>query len=108
MRVERRREPRYPFVAKAEILDEKERVRTTSQISNLSLHGCYVEMINPFPQGMNALIEIYTDTEFLETQATVAFFEAKQGMGLQFHEMPGYFASILKKWVVQASTAKAN
>jgi PilZ domain len=108
MRVERRREPRYPFIAMAEIVDEKERVRTTSRISDLSLHGCYVEMIDPFPQGTNVLIEIYTDTEFLETQATVAFFEAKQGMGLQFSEMPVYFASVLNKWVERASRVKAN
>jgi hypothetical protein len=106
--VERRREPRYPFVAMAEIVDEKERVRTSSRISDLSLHGCYVEMTNPFPAGTNVMIEIYAGDEFVETRATVAFFEAKHGMGLQFSELQDYFASVLNKWVERASKVKAN
>jgi hypothetical protein len=102
MRLERRRAPRHPFVATADIVDEKESVRTTTRVSDLSLHGCYVEMMNPLPQGTNVLMEIYTDTEFLETHATVVYFEPKQGMGLTFTEMPACFASVLNKWLEQA------
>lgn len=108
MQTERRRETRYPFIAMAEIVDERENARTSSRISDLSRHGCYVEMMNPFPQGTNVMIEIYTDTESLETQATVAFHEAKQGMGLQFCEMPEYCANVLNKWLVQAKGKRAN
>jgi hypothetical protein len=86
----------------AEVVDEKENVRTSSRISDLSLHGCYVEMTNPFPEGTNVMIEIYTETESLETQATVAFIETQQGMGLTFREMPEYFANVLKRWLAQA------
>ena len=108
MRAERRREPRYPFNAMAEIVDERENARTSSRISDLSQHGCYVEMTNPFPQGSNVLIEIYTETESLETQATVAFFEAQQGMGLTFREMPEYYTNVLNRWLAQAKGKKAN
>jgi hypothetical protein len=102
MQVDRRREPRYPFIAMAEIVDEKENVRTSSRVSDLSLHGCYVELNNPFPQGSNVTVEIYTDTEFLETPATVAFLEAKQGMGLMFRDMPEYFSTVLDRWLAKA------
>ena len=108
MRTERRRETRYPFFAMAEIVDEKENARTSSRISDLSLHGCYVEIGNPFPAGTNVMIEIFTETESLETRATVAFHEAKQGMGLQFRDMPDCFADVLSKWLTQAKTKKAN
>jgi hypothetical protein len=108
MRTERRRAPRYPFIAMAEIVDENENARTSSRVSDLSPHGCYVEMMDPFPQGTNVLIEIYTETEFLEAHATVAYLGPRQGMGLTFSEMPAYFASVLKKWLVQASRRKAN
>ncbi|HME12609.1 MAG TPA: PilZ domain-containing protein [Candidatus Acidoferrum sp.] len=108
MRAERRRETRYPFIAMAEIVDEKEHARTSSRISDLSLHGCYVEMLNPFPAGTNVMIEIYTETESVETQATVAFFEAKQGMGLQFRELPQYYSDVLNRWLTQAKDRKAN
>jgi hypothetical protein len=108
MRAERRRAPRYPFIAMAEITDEMENARTSSQVSDLSQHGCYVEMMNPFPHGTNVLIEIYTETEFLEAHATVARFEPKQGMELTFHEMPPRFASVLSKWLRQAEGRRAN
>jgi hypothetical protein len=108
MRAERRRAPRNPFIAMAEITDETENARTSSQVSDLSLHGCYVGMINPFPCGTNVLIEIYTETEFLETQATVARFEPKQGMGLTFNEIPPHFAGVLSKWLRQAKERRAN
>ena len=102
MQVDRRREPRYPFIAMAEIVDEKENARTSSRVSDLSQHGCYVELNNPFPQGTNVMVEIYTETEFLETPATVAFLEARQGMGLMFRDMPEYFNNVLKGWLAKA------
>jgi len=108
MRTERRREARYPFIAMAEIVDEKENARTSSRISDLSLHGCYVEMTNPFSAGTSVSIEIYTETESVEAQATVAFFEARQGMGLTFQEMPEHYTGVLKKWLAQAKGKNAN
>ena len=108
MSTERRRAPRYPFNAMAEIVDEKENARTSSRVSDLSLHGCYVEMVNPFPQGTNVVIEICTETDSLETRATVAHFEPRQGMGLTFKEMPEYVANVLNKWVDQSKGRKLN
>src|SRR5580700_10542984 len=108
MRPERRQAPRYPFSALAEIVDEQENARTSSRVSDLSLHGCYVEMKNPFPQGTNVMIEISTDTESLETHATVAHIEPKRGMGLTFGEMSESLANVLNRWVVQAKEGKPN
>lgn len=100
---DRRRTVRYPFVATVEITDEKETTRSSSQMTDLSLHGCYVETQNPFPQGTSVLVEIYTDSEFLETQATVAYRDPHTGMGLQFGEMQPYFAGVLTRWLAKAS-----
>jgi hypothetical protein len=108
MRAERRRETRYPFIAMAEIEDEDERSRTASKITDLSLHGCYVEMADPFPAGTNVTIEIFTETESMETRATVAYHESKHGMGLIFREMPYYWAGVLLTWLLQAKGRGAN
>lgn len=108
MQTERRRTPRYPFIAMAEIFDERENARKSTKISDLSRHGCYVEMADPFPQGTNVTIEIYTETESLETHATVAYLEPKEGMGLTFGEMPEYYANTLKRWLKEAQVRKAN
>lgn len=108
MRPERRRAPRLPFTATAEIIDENQDARSPSKVTDLSLHGCYVEMSNPLPQGTNVLIEIYTETEFLETTATVAYLEPHQGMGLRFGEMHAYFASVLDRWLEKAGGRTAG
>ena len=108
MRMERRKTPRHPFIARAEIIDEKENARTSSKISDLSMSGCYVEIGNPFPEGTSVVIEIYTEDEMLEAHGTVARIEPKHGMGLAFDELPPYFATMLNKWVKDAKSMKAN
>jgi len=102
MSVERRRSTRIPFAASAEIIDEAENTRSTSQLSDLSLNGCFVQLANPFPEGTFVTIEIYKDEDFVETPATVAYFLAKRGMGLTFTDMEPRFASILKRWLAQS------
>jgi PilZ domain-containing protein len=99
---ERRRTPRYPFSAIAEILDQQEDHRIESRVRDLSSGGCYVETPDPLPLGKNVMLEIYTDNEFLETQASVAFHEAHQGMGLCFGVMQPHFAAVLQAWLSEA------
>jgi PilZ domain-containing protein len=108
MGIERRRSPRYPFAATAEIIDEKENARTSSHVSDLSLQGCYVEVRNPFPQGTSVFVEIYTETEFLEVHAKVAFLKSKAGMGLTFNELQPCFTTVLNKWLGKAATGKTT
>ena len=107
MELERRRASRHVFTARAEIMDEKENVRATSKVSDLSLNGCYVEITNPFPEGTNVMIEMYTETEFLESQATVAYLEPGVGMGLTFNGMQPYFTRVLNKWLSTAPERRA-
>jgi len=105
---ERRRSPRIPFAASAEIIDEAENTRSTSQVCDLSLRGCFVQLPNPFPEGTSVTIEIYKDEDFVETPATVAYFMPKRGMGLTFNGMEPQFASVLKKWLSQSKIAERH
>jgi hypothetical protein len=106
--LDRRREPRVPFFAEAEIFDEQHDCRTRSRVRDLSAGGCYVETSEPFPPGKNVLIEIYTESDFLETHATVAFLEPSQGMGLAFSLMQPFFLAVLNKWLAQATLGPAH
>jgi hypothetical protein len=105
MSVERRRSLRIPFAASAEIIDEAENTRSTSQLSELSLHGWVVQLPDPFPEGIAVTIEIYKREDVCRTPATVAYFMPKRGMGLTFTGTEPRFAAILKKWSWQAKAA---
>jgi len=54
------------------------------------------------------MIEISTETESLETHATVAHIEPKRGMGLTFTEMPKSLENVLNRWVVRAKEQMPN
>jgi PilZ domain len=106
MSVERRRSARVPFVASAEIIDEEENTRSSSQVSDLSLHGCCVKATNPFPVGTSVTVEIYREADFLEAPATVAYFTPQKAMGLAFTSIEPRFVAVLKKWLAATSLSK--
>src|SRR5579859_8165375 len=70
MEPEQRREPRYPFIACAEVLEEGSGARMNTRISDLSLGGCYVDTINPLPDGTSVQVKIFTETHSFEAPAT--------------------------------------
>ena len=99
---DRRRVPRFPFVAYAEITDAGSGTKTTAFTSDLSLYGCYVRMTNALPCGTHVVIKIFTETDFFEAPATVVYSQANQGNGLSFHDVKPQFLPTLQKWLSQA------
>src|SRR5882762_11672444 len=63
---EQRRTPRYTFIASAELIEQKTDVRIATRVSELSLHGCYLDMMNPFPQDTQVLVKIFAGEDFDE------------------------------------------
>ena len=55
---ERRRTPRYPFVADAVVRDNSSGATMNTQVSDLSLNGCYLDMVNPIPAGTPVTVKI--------------------------------------------------
>ena len=106
MERERRRTPRYIFFAAAELLEEKSDVRVSSRVSELSLHGCYLDMMNPFPQGTKILVKIFTDSEYFESLGTVAYAQHNMGMGVKFEDVKPHFTNVLNAWLLKAMGAK--
>src|SRR5260370_948997 len=67
---ERRRTPRYPFIATAEVIDQSSRASISTRVSELSLHGCYLDMPNPLPKDAEITIKIYSEGKFFESTGT--------------------------------------
>ena len=108
MEQERRRMPRVPFVASAELLEVDTGTRMNAQVSELSLHGCYVDTLNPLPKGTSVYVKIFTDEYLFETPAIVVYCHPRLGMGLAFHDVKPHFVNVLQNWVMAAPGQKSS
>ncbi|HKW61513.1 MAG TPA: PilZ domain-containing protein [Candidatus Acidoferrum sp.] len=102
MEQERRRSPRFPFIASAEVHEETNGSRLSACISDISATGCYVDTINPLPGGTAVLVKIFNETQSFEAPATVAYSVVHLGMGLNFGEVPPSSRDVLQTWLPAA------
>ena len=103
---ERRRTPRYPFIATAEVLDQATKSTIATRVLELSLYGCYIEMQNPFPQGLPIHVKIYSEGRFFEAVGTVVYAVPNGGIGVRFQDVRHQFLIVLKEWLIAAAQAK--
>jgi len=96
---EQRNEPRYPFVAQVVVVDERSGARISARISDLSLGGCYVDTLNPFPLGTTVRLRIHKNDQIFDARASTASSHTGSGMGLLFGEMTPEQRSMLAGWL---------
>lgn len=100
--MEKRRTPRYPFIASAELIEQKTDVRIATRVSELSLHGCYLDMMNPFPQGTLVLVKIFSGDDFFQAKSKIIYVQPNLGAGVAFLEIDPQALTILQRWLEQA------
>ena len=96
---EKRRSPRYSFIASAELIEEKADVRIATRVSELSLHGCYLDMMNPFPKGTLVLVKISAGDAFFEGKSKIAYSQPNMGAGVAFLEVAPPSQEVLERWL---------
>ena len=102
MTIEKRRTPRYPFIASAELIEQKTEVRIATRVSELSLHGCYLDMMNPFPQGTLVLVKIFAGDDLFHAKSKIIYVQPNLGAGVAFLEIDPQHLAILQRWLEQA------
>ena len=100
---QRRRNPRYAFIASAELLEPQTDVRIATRVSELSLNGCYMDMLNPFPVGTPVLVKISDDAATFQSKARVIYAHPNfgAGRGIPRIQKPQYL-TVLKGWISEA------
>jgi hypothetical protein len=96
---EKRRSPRYSFIASAELIEERADVRIASRVSELSLHGCYLDMMNPFPTGTMVLVKISAGDAFFEAKAKIVYSQPNMGAGVGFLDVAPESQTVLARWL---------
>jgi PilZ domain len=103
-----RRSPRFPFIAVAEIIHVKSGVQLGSRVAELSLNGCYVDMLNTVPIGSAVAIKIFAESECFMATAKVIYAHSNLGMGLAFEELSLKSGTILRRWLLEAEALPKN
>jgi|SRR5580658_2148936 hypothetical protein len=97
----RRSVRRCPLVASAEVTELGSGTVLSGRTSELALGGCYVDSLNPFPEGTLVGLRILRDQGVFETKARVVYCDPNFGMGLAFTEIPPDQRSLLEAWLVE-------
>lgn len=108
MGAERRRTPRYTFIASAELIEEASDVRIATRVSELSLHGCYLDMMNPFPVGTLVLVKISAGDAFFQAKSKIVYAQTNMGAGVAFIETDPQYQPILERWLDEAGKRQQN
>jgi hypothetical protein len=96
---ERRCTTRSPFIAPVEMVEMRTGSRIRARTSDLSPQGCYVDTLNPLPEGSAVRMQIQRGGLILDVLANVSSRHAGSGMGLVFGEITEAQRGILESWL---------
>ena len=99
MSIERRRAPRYPLAADAEIVSPSSRVSLKARTSDVSLVGCFMNTTYSLPLGTEIQLQLSYEGSTLAVSAAVARSEPSMGFGVNFGAMKGAQQTLLRKWL---------
>jgi hypothetical protein len=92
---------RCALVASVEVTELRTGAKLSARISELGVGGCYVDALNPFPEGALVRLRILRDQGVFETRAKVVYCDPRFGMGLAFIEMTPDQRSLLETWLAE-------
>ncbi len=92
---------RCAFVAAAEVTEVPSGAQLSARTSELGLGGCYIDVLNPFPEGTRVQLRILRDQGVFETKAKVVYCHPHSGMGLAFEEFAPEQRSLLETWLAE-------
>ncbi len=101
---ERRLALRYLFSAPVDVVESRSGVRLSARVSDLSLNGCYIDTLNPFPVGTTVQLRLLKAKNVFETQARVTSCQLGLGMGLAFGDLTPDQRSVLVGWLGELDT----
>ena len=96
---DRRAYCRQPFNAVAELVELASGAQLTAKTSDLGPQGCYIDTLNPFPEGTAVRVILHHGDATFEASGNVIYFHAGLGMGLVFTCMAPDQRAVLEKWL---------
>jgi PilZ domain len=102
---ERRKAPRYTFVATTVLTDITSSQKLSGRIIEISRSGCYVDTLNALPVGTQLIVNISCDRGTLVVKGKILYIHEGIGMGVVFLDPPKDQLEILDSWLGELSPA---
>ncbi|HXH66681.1 MAG TPA: PilZ domain-containing protein [Candidatus Limnocylindrales bacterium] len=95
---ERRSAPRHAMVLAAEVVELPRGAKLSARTSDTSQTGCYIDTLNPIPQGAEIRLRVTHGSETFETLARVVYVSYGLGMGIVFGKVEDTELAKLDRW----------
>ena len=96
---DRRMASRNMLVASVEAEELTSGVNLSARTSDVSVHGCYLDTINPFSPGTRIRVHLTKGNETVHSLAVVTYAHTGLGMGVAFTEISEDSREIIERWV---------
>jgi hypothetical protein len=103
MEHERRCEARYPFIAHAELSDEERTIYLQARVNDLSLGGCYLDMIHPLPAGTQIALYVTDDMGSFQARGKIVYSLPNLGSGVAFLDVSPALRSDIERSLHRAT-----
>jgi len=105
---DRRIEERFPFSAVTEIVDRSTGTHIKARVSDISLTGCYLDMLNVFVADTKVEIRIRHASLVFEATGTVVYSMPRMGMGISFDPLAPEMVSVLQGWIARVRGGRTS
>lgn len=96
---DRRLHARYTLQVQVELRQEGADVPIRLETTDLSLGGCYVQLLMPLPVGIRVRVTLWLDSYSLVIQGRVVTRHPQFGNGIMFVEFEGEAEQLLKRYL---------
>jgi hypothetical protein len=104
-----RRGFRFAVSASADVAPEGTPSATVSaRATEISLHGCYLELPAPFADQAPVFVKIFYENEYFESKGTVIYVKPSEGMGVEFRELKPHCKVVLQRWILAALRSQSK
>ena len=99
-RLERRKHPRYPVNGGgAEVRQQGVDSRIWARLTDISLGGCYLEIMSPLPVLTYVNLGLTLEEQRLQAKGQVVVSHPHFGMGIQFIDLSAADRQMLESWI---------
>jgi hypothetical protein len=101
----RRSVPRYGLIAQTDVVEPVSGLRISGRISEVSLKGCYVDVLNTLPTQTEIEVRISRDQGTFTSPGKIIYTQEGMGMGVAFLNTAADQFKVLDSWLAELNAS---